>query len=97
MTGRFLGATAVAALLAIGLSAPTLAQTSGSTGSQSQMSQDRSMQQDTTRKSSTMRSTRPRQTAQGQRRDDNIADQLNACELKPQAERQSCIDAARHM
>jgi len=37
-----------------------------------------------------------KQTAQGHSMD-NIADQLNACETKPQAERQSCIDAATRM
>jgi len=37
-----------------------------------------------------------KQTAQGHSKD-NIADQLNACETKPQAERQSCIDAATRM
>jgi len=37
-----------------------------------------------------------KQTAQGHAKD-NIADQLNACEVKPQAERQSCIDQATRM
>jgi hypothetical protein len=39
---------------------------------------------------------RSRQTAQGHNMD-NIADQLNACQAKPQAERQACVDQATRM
>jgi hypothetical protein len=37
-----------------------------------------------------------KQSAEGHKMD-NIADQLNACQAKPQAERQSCIDQATRM
>lgn len=38
-----------------------------------------------------------RQTAQGQRGRDSVADKLNACEAKPLRERQACFDEATRM
>lgn len=41
-------------------------------------------------------SDKSKQSAQGHQKD-NIADQLNACQAKPQAERQACVDQATRM
>ncbi len=77
------------------------APSSDSTTSQDQATPRRSMSQrmksSGQKAKSAMTSKRgSKQTAQGHEKD-NIADQLNACQSRPQAERQSCIDQATRM
>ena len=81
MTRRFMIFAALAALLAAG---PVTAMAQG----MSDQSKAKPMMQKKMAKKGPMKATGKL---------DNIADKLNACEMKPQAERQSCLDAATKM
>ncbi|HEX9463655.1 MAG TPA: hypothetical protein VGB82_13745 [Alphaproteobacteria bacterium] len=86
----------------------TATDNSGTSMSRDRSNDDRSMTQragDSMRRagqkvksafSSDKSNARAKQSAQGHDKD-NIADQLNACQAKPQADRQACIDQATRM
>lgn len=93
MIARFLMLAALAGWIAAGLSAPAMAQASSAPAAAPAAAPAKAMPM----KGKAMKKSAARKPKAGGGKLDNIADQLNGCELKAQGERAACITQATTM